>query len=169
MILHQDKDLSDGVNLFISILVRYPEIGTIRINPLHKTLQLNFMLSKTPNNNNLAAIKGLLSSSIQTYHILQETSPKIINIALNSFEKIATLTIERDIDTLSKGELGLIILLLHDKFKNTLIIDKNDSIPDEDLLVQEELIDNMLQNIKNQAYNKLIGIREDGRVLVFNQ
>ena len=169
MILHQDKDLSDGVNLFISILVRYPEIGTIRINPSHKTLQMNFMLSKIPAADDMLAVKDLLLSSISTYYQLQGTNPETVDIALNSYEKIATLTIERDLATLSKGELGLIILLLRDKFKNALIIDENDSIPDEDLKVQEDLIDNMLQNIKSQAYDKLIGIREDGKVLVFNK
>ena len=169
MILHQDKDLSDGVNLFISILVRYPEIGTIRINPSHKTLQMNFMLSKIPAEKDMLAVKNLLCNSISTYYQLQGTNPETIHIMLNNYEKIATLTIERDIATLSKGELGLIILLLRDKFKNALIIDKNASLPDEDLKVQEDLIDNMLQNIQGQSYDKLIGIREDGRVLVFNK
>jgi len=80
------------------------------------------------------------------------------------------LKIVRDVKTLSKGEIALIITLLRDNFKNRLVTDHNDSMLEEDLLVQEELIEDMLENLKKgQANHKLIGIREDGRVLVFNK
>ena len=80
------------------------------------------------------------------------------------------LTILRDVATLSKGEIALIIVLLRENLSGKLMSDENDALLEEDLLVQEEVIDNMLENIKNQHNcNGLIGIREDGRVLVFNK
>ena len=71
-----------------------------------------------------------------------------------------------------QGRRCLINARLIDLFKvpSTIIADENDAMLEEDLLVQEELIGNMLENIKTQQTGSgLIGIREDGRVLVFNK
>ncbi|MGI6093694.1 MAG: hypothetical protein ACOYD5_12110, partial [Negativicutes bacterium] len=61
--------------------------------------------------------------------------------------------------------------LLRDKFQDRLVIDYNDSLLEEDLVMQEEVIETMLESMKKQYHgnNSLIGIREDGRVLVFNK
>ena len=42
-----DPRSSDGVSLLISILVRFPQIGTIQFDSKHGLLSLNFMLSQT--------------------------------------------------------------------------------------------------------------------------
>jgi hypothetical protein len=165
-----DERVSDGVNLLISILVRYPEIGTINYDAENHRLKLTFMLSEIPTGNNFNRIKTTLEKSISAYHMLEGTKEAVADIRLSSCERVAMLTILRDVSTLSKGEIALVITLLRENFKDKLIADVNDAMPEEDLLVQEEVIDSMLENIKKQHSGKgLIGIREDGRVLVFNK
>ncbi|MCX7779353.1 MAG: hypothetical protein N2491_00400 [Negativicutes bacterium] len=162
--------ISDGVNLLISILVRYPEVGAIDYDPETQTLKLTFMLSGIPSPDDFAAAKRLLIDSMAAYHLLEGLDDAISDIALSECEQVSMLKIIRDVKTLSQGEIALIITLLRDSFKNRLVTDCNDAMPEEDLLVQEELIEDMLENLKkDQAHHKLIGIREDGRVLVFNK
>jgi len=169
--LQQDDDrVSTGVNLLISILVRYPEIGTINFDADNNTIKLTFMLSGIPTEQEFTKLKTLLLNSIAAYHILEGFKPATADVQLSSFEQVAMMTILRDVPTLSKGEIALIIALLRDNLRDKLIADENDTMLEEDLLVQEEVIDNMLENIKSQLNcNGLIGIREDGRVLVFNK
>jgi hypothetical protein len=169
--LQQDDDrVSSGVNLLISILVRYPEIGTINFDAENNTIKLTFMLSGIPTEPEFSKTKAMLLGSIAAYHILEQTRPATADVQLSSCEQVAMLTILRDVPTLSKGEIALIIALLWDNLKEKLIADENDTMLEEDLLVQEEVIDSMLESVKAQHNcSGLIGIREDGRVLVFNK
>jgi len=165
-----DEQISDGVNLLISILVRYPEIGTVTFDPKIHCLKLNFILSGMPPESDFNKIKKLLLDSITLYHILENLEKSNTDIFLNAYDQFAMLTIVRDVHTLSKGEITLIIALLRENLKDFLVTDPNDTLPEEDLLIQEEVIENMLENMKRtHADHSIIGIREDGRVLVFNK
>jgi hypothetical protein len=165
-----DERISDGVNLLISILVRYPEIGTINYDADSGAIRLTFMLSGIPSDGELAALKTKLLASIGAYHALEGVRGGLTDINFSSFDQVAMLTIHRDVATISKGEMALIIALLRDSLSDRLVVDENDAILEEDLLVQEENIVTMLESMKkNHSGNGLIGIREDGRVLVFNK
>jgi hypothetical protein len=168
--IQDPEQVSDGVNLLISILVRYPEIGSVSFEPEKNSLKLTFLLSYIPVQTEFDSVRQLLLDSISAFHILDETQTEIADVQLTTCEQVALLSIFRDIHTLSKSEIALIITLLHDKFRNRLVSDYNDSLLEEDLLMQEDVIEDMLANIKQQLSGKgLIGIREDGRVLVFNK
>ncbi|HEY3423354.1 MAG TPA: hypothetical protein VGL27_01050 [Negativicutes bacterium] len=168
--LQDDEQISDGVNLLISILVRYPEIGTISFDPQNDSLKLTFMLSGIPSQTDFVVTKQLILNSVAAYHMLEGLTISKADVQLSNYEQVAMLTISRDVHTLTKGEITLVITLLRDKFKDRLVTDYNESMLEEDLLIQEELIDNMLESMKKQqSGHRLIGIREDGRVLVFNK
>lgn len=166
----QNDEVSDGVNLLISILVRYPEIGTVSFDPKNNWLKLTFMLSNIPSQLEFSTVKYVLESSIIAYSTLEGLSLKTFDIQLNTYDQVSMLSIFRDVHTISKNEIALLITLLRAKFKSNLITDYNDTLQEEDLLIQEEVIEDMLLNIKKHHTEKgLIGIREDGRVLVFNK
>lgn len=165
-----DAEISDGVNLLISILVRYPEVGAIDYNPDNLSLKLTFMLSNIIQEADFIEMKSLLIESMEAYHNLEGAVAAFYNIEMSVCERVTILRIVRDVKTLSKGEIALIIALLRERLRGVLITDCNDSMLEEDLMVQEELIEDMLENLrKEHAGRKLIGIREDGRVLVFNK
>lgn len=169
--LQQDDDrISDGVNLLISILVRYPEIGAINYDGETQSIKMTFMLSNIPDNGEFACLREKLRASIDTYHVLEQIKGASIDISLSSCEQVAMLIIRRDVPTLTKGEMALVMALLRENLQGRLMVDANEAILEEDLLVQEEVIVNMLENMKKQQQSSgLIGIREDGRVLVFNK
>lgn len=165
-----NEHISDGVNLLISILIRYPEIGTIKFDPENSSLILKFMLSSLPSELEFSTSKDLLLNSIIAYNMLEGLSLKTSEIELHADTQVAMLTIIRDIYTLSNNEITLIITLLRENLKKYLIVDKTDSPVEEDLLIQEEVIEDMLANIKEHHHlYGLIGIRENGRVLIFNK
>lgn len=136
-----DQQVSDGANLLISMLVRYPEIGTINFNPEANSLKLTFMISGIPSASDYKTIKQLIINSVATYHMLEGTPATATDVDLSSYEQVAMLTVSRDVHTMSRGEIDLTIKLLRDRFADRLIADHNDSMLEEDLLFQEEVIE----------------------------
>lgn len=166
-----DQQVSDGANLLISMLVRYPEIGTINFDPEANSLTLTFMIAGIPTAKEFETAKRLLIHSIAAYHLLEGVTDSMIDVELSSYEQVAILTVLRDVHTMSRGEIGLTIKLLRERFAERLVADRNDAMLEEDLLLQEEVIEDMLENMRKQDNDdhSLIGIREDGRVFVFNK
>ena len=165
-----DERISPGANLLISILVRYPEVGTINYEAESGALRFTFMLATIPAADEFTHIKDKLLASIAAYHLLEGIKGARVDVCLIPCDRVAMLAIRRDVATLTKGEMALIIVFLRDALKDRLVADENDAILEEDLLVQEEVISDMLESMKREnAAGGLIGIREDGRVLVFNK
>ena len=165
-----NDQISNGVNLLISLLIRHPEIGTVSFTPHNNCLKLKFMLSAIPSAIELATLKKLLIDSISAYTMLEGLPPEIYEFELYPYNEVAMLSVIRDFKTISKNEIALIIALLREHLEKTLIIDPNESLLEEDLLSQEEVIEDMLENIKTQHFlHPLIGIRESGRILIFNK
>jgi len=165
-----NEEISDGVNLLISILISYPEIGTVSFDPQYHQLKLKLMLSAIPSEDEFSNINLLLVDSIAVYTMLEGLPLKTCEIQLHTHDKVAILSIVRDVHTISRNEIALIITLLRENLKKYLIIDSNVSLSEEDLLSHEEVIETMLDNIKShRLLHGLIGIRENSRVLVFNK
>ena len=165
-----DGHVSDGVHLLISLLVRYPEIGTISFEPDHHALKLTFMVYNRASEINIKTIEQLLSSSLSVYHSLEGFSNLIVEVELVNTPPLLTIHLVRDIYSLGKGEIELVIAILKDQFAEELIVEQNSFLVEEELLFQEELIDSMLENVKNEdSGHSLFGIREEGRVMVFNK
>ncbi len=161
----------DGINLLASILVCYPEIGMVSYEPRKDALQLSFALKEVPKKESYEAAKEFIEESIKTYHSLEGFVHAQIVISLEAQSNTAFLHIERDVFTLSRGEIGLVTTLLREHFGSILIrdIEKDGPEPEADV-VQEEAIDHMIGNLKiNRMTDRMIGIREEGRVMVFNK
>lgn len=165
-----NEQLSNGINLLVSILIRYPEVGTASFDPQNHCLKLKFMLHTVPSPSDFSTTKQLVVDSITAYHLLEGLQLKTSEILLQTHDQVAMISIVRDVHTISSEELSLIITILQENLKDYLIIDNNESLAEEDLLVQEEVIEEMLENIKTYPeLHGIIGIRENGRVLVFNK
>lgn len=163
-------DISDSVGLLISILVRYPEVGTINYDPIRQQIKFTFILSGVLDGTKLDNFKKVMLNSIDSYNHLEHryTAMAEINYIIN--EQFTMCEIIRDVDTLSQEEISMVIELVQGSFKQVLVLEKNDYLLEEDLLMQEEMIEHMLENIKASSPEKnLIAFREEGRVLVFNK
>ncbi|MDQ0202552.1 hypothetical protein [Pectinatus haikarae] len=170
--LKQEKPVNmDGVNLLVSLLLRYPEIGTISFDPETDTLKLTFTLDKVVLSDEFEKFKKLLVSSISAYHYLEKIEDAEIAISTEVHENTLFLHILRDMDTVSQDEIKLISELMNEHFGDAVIKDSASiSAEGDNDSIQEELIDHMLGNVKlNHVSEHIIGLWEEGRVLVFNK
>jgi hypothetical protein len=168
-----DPRSSDGVSLLISILVRFPQIGTIQFDSKKRLLSLNFMLSQTVPSTDLDSFQKTIAANLKAYHYITGKKPSCVKIETKQpYDKFCMLSIVRDLASLSKGEITLISTLLAEKFHDCLILDDSEFVPDfvDELDFPDELIDSMFEVVRAQrAAKNLTALRENGRVLVFSK
>lgn len=166
----EKKPNMDCVNLLTSVLIYYPEISKISIEPDEK-IYINYIIRKILTDEEIEKTRTLLEDCLKSYHYLEKTQVECDEVKVNIEEKATFITIKRDMKTFSHGELRLINTLINEEFGELLIMD-TDKIPmiDSTMLAQMDLIDTMFASLKiNPVVEKMIGIREAGRVIVFNK
>lgn len=166
----EKKPNMDCVNLLTSVLIYYPEISKISIEPDEK-IYINYIIQKILTDEEIEKTRTLLEECLKSYHYLEKTQVECDEVKINIEEKATFITIKRDMKTFSYGELRLINTLINEEFGELLIMD-TDKIPmiDSTMLAQMDLIDTMFASLKiNPVVEKMIGIREAGRVIVFNK
>lgn len=168
------KPNMDGVNLLMTLLLCYPEIGTVTFDPAKgESLQMSFALNRLPDDEENKNFGRFLTESVSTYHSLMGMAEGKLNITLEGNSKAAILGIKRDMATISRGEIKLIAALVKDTFGDALITDSEmeKNIPDEATrLAHEENIDNILGSLRYGTISEtLVGYRDDGRVMVYNK
>ena len=164
------KPNMDCVNLLTSVLIYYPEISKISIEPDEK-IYINYIIQKILTDEKIEKTRTLLEECLKSYHYLEKTQVECDEVKINIEEKATFITIKRNMKTFSHGELRLINTLINEEFGELLIMD-TDKIPmiDSTMLAQMDLIDTMFASLKiNPVVEKMIGIREAGRVIVFNK
>ena len=166
----EKKPNMDCVNLLTSVLIYYPEISKISIEPDEK-IYINYIIQKILTDEEIEKTRTLLEECLKSYHYLEKTQVECDEVKVNIEEKATFITIKRDMKTFSHGELRLINTLINEEFDELLIMD-TDKIPmiDSTMLAQMDLIDTMFASLKiNLVVEKMIGIREAGRGIVFNK
>ncbi len=166
----EKKPNMDCVNLLTSVLIYYPEISKISIEPDEK-IYINYIIQKILTDEEIEKTRTLLEECLKSYHYLEKTQVECDKAKINIEEKSTFITIKRDMKTFSHGEHRLINTLINEEFGKLLIMD-TDKIPmiDSTMLAQMDLIDTMFASLKiNPVVEKMIGIREAGRVIVFNK
>lgn len=154
----------DSVGLLISILLRYPEVGTIHYLQEEYSLRLAFLIR---NQGDMEGLEKEISSSLEVFNKLEGRSMRICRIEYRKDEEVCVLTITRDVDSMTQTEVGLIVELVKQRFLNQLVSEEYD-LPEEELLFQEELIGHMLSTIKNTDIDKnVVAVREEGKVLLY--
>ena len=165
------KPNMDCINLLTSILLCYPEISEISVEPEHEEVYISYTVDRILNDEDLSQTREFLEDSILSYQYLENLVPEKNDIVLEVREKATFINITRDVKTFSHGELRLLNEIVKDRFAKNLISEP-DKVPlvDTGILSQLELIDAMLGSLKiNPVEEKMVGIRENGRVIVYNK
>lgn len=166
----EGESFSNSMSLIAFLLVRYPEIGSVRYDPEQKTMQFSFMLVKALDYEALALFKEKLNLSLSSISQLQGREIGLLQVDYTEDGGLGFLEITRDIDSLSQEEIALIIGIIQQFFEGFLLLDQEETTGEEDVLLQEEMIEHMLEDLKDSRQEKkLIGFREEGRVLIFNR
>jgi len=158
------EPVPDGVGLLISILLRYPEVGSVRYIQDNQVLRFTFMV-RGPRR--AAALPDRLPLALEVFHALEGRHMRVCSVEYADNEQVATVAIVRDVDSMTQAEVGLIVELVKGEFGSELVCEDAE-LPEEELVFQEEMIGHMLESLRNLDIDKnVIAVREEGRVLLF--
>lgn len=173
-----DDRAQTSVNLLMSILVRYPEIATVRFDPRGRCLKFTLIIRKhagKPGRERsfrklLDIFETKLRESLSSYQSLIDIEPSQFEVDKTEAGNFCIITIRRDVMTLTHDEISLIIDLANDVFARNLVVDHEAALMEEERMAQDEMIANMLDDLRESREGaKLIGFREEGRVVIFNK
>ena len=167
------KPNMDGIKLLVSILVCYPEIGTVSYEPHEDALHFSFALKEVLPRKTCERVGRFVQESIITYHCLEGYEGARIEIFLEGQGTTAFFHLIRDVETISQGEISMVSTVMHEQLGDILIVDHDEDGFDMEVAgepVQEEVIDHMITTLKaGRLPDRMVGVREEGRVMVFNK
>lgn len=163
-------DVTDSVGLLISILVRYPQVAAINFDPEEHLLKFDFICARAVEEAEMQQFEAHVLDYIQAFNYLEKKEIPLVEITHQVFNELTVIEIKRDVETLALDEINLVAEVFYQFWERDLISDQGENLIEEDLVVQDEIIEHMLESVKDSVGNKkLYAFREEGRVLVFNK
>ena len=159
---------SDTVNLVCALLVRYPEIASMRSTPGEGSVRFSFAVSQRLDGPAQRALVDQIESHVESFLTLTGDGGEI-GVECESDRAMSFVHVTRDLETFTKDELAMLTSLFADRFGAALVRNPvPDEHPDEDPVLQEELVESAIEALRDPALSKsLVGFREEKRVLVY--
>jgi len=166
----EGESFTNSMNLIVSLLVRYPMIATINYDPAQKFLGFMFVIDRPLAPEEYTSKTEKIRDSLETVANLNGRQPILIETNLSEQDGMSFLEVKRDVVTLLPEEISLLMILIEQEFAGALVKEQDETLEEEDQALQEEIIEHMLEDLKDtRPEKKLIGFREEGRVMVFNR
>ena len=161
-----DSEVSmDSIQLVASLLICYPEFSKITLDSKSKAIIMEISVKEAPDMDTFAQGEQFIVDSLKLYHEIEMTH----GAKFAFFYKDFALHIYRDLASFSHGEVGLLLSLLKEKFGDIIIADDNREADEELLATQAEMIDHRIRFLKeNRIPESMVGVREEGRVMVYD-
>lgn len=163
------KEHDRQINLLVALLVKYPEISSVHVAAAKNALELSFLLRGAVEPALIDALEYRLQASLDALSKLDGRGPRNPVVTYRVHNSLTRLVISRSLADLAAEEFALILAAVQECCGDLLIVDEGQSDLPVDLLEEDGTIDATLEALRAKgAGQKLIGIRDGGRVLVFN-
>ena len=161
----------DASRLLASILVVYPSVQAVSYDPKDGMLELSFALRGNFSNNEFEGFLKYVAESVEAYHQLENLGNATIELNVEGIYETCFVNIRRNMSTVTCGELSLLTELAENYFGEQLIEEYDNGTPDEEYLIaQEDYLEQMFSNIRQiRIDNRLVGVRERERVVIYNK
>src|SRR6185437_3524757 len=159
----------DTVSLVCALLVRFPELATIRSMPADRTVRLTFALRQRLDRAAQIALTEALGEHISSFLALSRDEAEALHFECESDRSMTFVHITRDLESFTKEELELQVAFFGDRFGEALVRNAlPDDHADEDPAAQDEAALFAIEALRDPAQSKsLVGFREEKRVLVY--
>jgi len=160
---------ADTINRVVALLVRFPEIHSVRSNPADDSLTLSYAVGMRLDAATVRAYGEHLTEHVGAFLELRGEAPAKVVVHAERDASVTFIHVTRDFASFSREELDLQIELFGDRFGAKLV--KNpapEEALDDDSLERDELVESALEALRDPAQRKrLVGFREEKRVLVY--
>lgn len=160
---------ADTVNRVVALLVRFPEIHSVRSNPADATLTLSFAIRKRLDRAQTRSFAERVSEHVRAFLDLRGEEPGRIAVTCDRDVAVSFVHVTRDAASFAREELELLVALFADSFREALVRDDAGAPPiDDDPAARDELVEVALDALRDPSQRqRLVGFREEQRVLVY--
>lgn len=157
-----------ALDMVISISLDYPEINVVKYNAEQNVIIMEIALSEEITEKIIQSFFIRVRQSIIAYKQMEGIQADIIDLQYNIYSGITFVRIFRDVRTLTKDEVGLIMRLFTEEFNSIVCKDEISGFKLESLRRQVKN-DILMEVIKssNKAYN-FKAYRDRGRIFISN-
>ncbi|NMP20819.1 hypothetical protein [Sulfobacillus harzensis] len=156
-----------GLGTLIAVIMRYPEVSSVQCAPEAKTISVTFVVRGIVDDEAWERVKDDVVTALASYRQMTRRPLNSIDLNREPAAGVTTLELMRDTDTVSVEEIGIAIEILRDQADLTVLFDPHDLL-EEDMMVQEETIQERLLALIEEGSGRLVALRDEGRVLIFN-
>ncbi|MGA8535755.1 MAG: hypothetical protein WB615_16735 [Candidatus Tumulicola sp.] len=160
---------ADTVSLVCALLVRFPELASIRSLPGDRTVRLTFALRQRLDRAAQSALLEAIDDHIQSFLTLVKEQARSLRLECEGDRSMTFVHITRDLETFTKEELELQVAFFGDRFGDAVVRNPAPDDPFEaDPAAQDEAALYAVEALRDPAQSKsLVGFREEKRVLVY--
>ena len=168
MTTRQLVENADTVSLVCALLVRFPELASIRAGA-DRTLRLTFAVRRRLDRAAQAKLAEAIDDHVWSFLAMAKDEPATLRIECESDRGLTFVHVTRDPETFSKEELELLAGFLRDRCGDALVLNP---VPDDhfeaDPAAEDEAAAYAVEALRDPTQSKsLVGFREEKRVLVY--
>lgn len=169
MIARTRVENADTVSLVCALLVRFPELASIRSMPADRTVRLTFALRQRLDRSLQTSVTEAIEDHIRSFLSLFREEPETLRFEWEGDRSMTFVHITRDLESFTKEELELQVAFFAQRFHDALV---RNPLPDDhidaDPAAQDEAALYAIEALRDPAQSKsLVGFREEKRVLVY--
>ncbi len=160
---------ADTVNRVVALLVRFPELHSIRSNPADATLTLTYAVDRRLNAAAVCALEDFVGEHVRSFHALGGDPIEHFTVACEHDDHVTFVHVTRDLGTFSPEELALQASLFTERFGEALLTNPHSEEADDDEAgTGEESVELALDALRDPGQRqRLVGVREEKRVIVY--
>lgn len=160
---------TDTVNRVVALLVRFPELHSIRSNPADATLTLTYAVERRLEMPAVRALEDFVGEHVRSFHALGGEPIEHLAVACERDVNVTFVHVTRDLATFSPEELALQTSLFVARFGDALLTNPHSEEAYEDEAgTGEESVELALDALRDPGQRqRLVGVREEKRVIVY--
>lgn len=160
---------ADTVNRVVALLVRFPELHSIRSNPADASLTLTYAVKGRLDDEAVRALADFVGEHVRAFHAIGGEPIERFGLTGDDDADVTFVHVTRDLATFSPEELALQTSLLAARFGDALLTNPQAEEADEDETgTGEESVELALDALRDPGQRqRLVGVREEKRVIVY--
>jgi hypothetical protein len=160
---------ADTVSLVCALLVRFPELASIRSGPADRTLRVTFAVRQRVDRAGQSALAEAIEDHVRSFLALVKEEPRVLHVECEGDRTLTFIHVTRDLESFSKEELELQVAFFSDRCGEALVRNPHpDEHVDADPAAEDEAALYAIEALRDPAQSKsLVGFREEKRVLVY--
>lgn len=167
--MHTRKNESPATHLLISMLIRYPEVSSVRYEPETQSLFFSFFLQGQLDLTKQSECIQELTTSFEICADIDRRFPAMGKVCFSPLEGLTLVTYQQAINQVKTSEIRLLTTIVQNHFSHQVALDPL-AVEEVDLEMQEDLIDRLLDHRDILTEEKqIVAYRDGGKVFVYNR